>query len=364
MEFSGIPAQHARLNTQIRDAIDRVLTHQQFVGGPEVAELEARLCEATGAAYCVTTSSGTMALLLALMAHGADTKTTVFTTPLTFAATIEPALLLGCKMELVDVDPHTLTIDPFKLRPYNHPGYELLISVDLFGRTAAYDALSAASSPFTGSLPLIADAAQSYGATYKGRKVGTLADCTCLSFYPSKPLATCGDGGAILTNHPFVAEMLLALRNHGQVDKKYQHEYIGINGRLDTLKAAVLLAKLPYVDEERYARREHALAYRKALENYVDMPGWDEGSAFHAFPILSDKRDSIKKALTERGIPSAIYYPEPLHLQPAYLSLGYGEGDFPVVENVCKTILCLPIHAYLTRAERGLVITAVFEGLA
>lgn len=364
--FVDLKAQYARLKPSIQTRIQSVLDHGRYVLGPEVAELEAALCRFTGSAHAVGVSSGTDALLLALMADGVGRGDAVFLPAFTFPATAEVVVAVGAEPVFVDVDAETFNIDlgdleqriaavdgEGRLRPRS------VIAVDLYGLPADYPALTALTERL--GLLLIADAAQSFGASLGDRRVGGLAAMTAVSFFPAKPLGCYGDGGAVLTDDAERAEILRSLRVHGQGSGKYDVVRVGRNARLDTLQAAVLLAKLDVFAEELDARQAIADRYDRLLAGAVRVPTRLPAarSAWAQYTVVSEARERVRTRLAAAGIPTMVYYPRPLHLQPAFARFGPSEGSLPVSEHLCKQVLSLPIHPYLEPATVERIAAAV-----
>ena len=372
IRFLDLPAQQARIAADLRRRIDAVLAHCQFVLGPEVAELEGRLAAFCGAAHCVGVSSGTDALQIALMAAGVGPGDAVFLPAFTYTATAEVPLLLGATPVFVDVDPRTFQIDPAhlaariaavaaagRLRP------RAVIGVDLFGQPADWPALRAIAARH--GLFTLDDLAQSFGATLGGRPLGAMADATATSFFPSKPLGAYGDGGALFTESADRGAQFRSLRTHGEGATRYEVLRTGMNGRLDTLQAAVLLSKLSVFEEELAARARIAGAYDAALADVVQIPARvpDSSSAWAIYAILlpdSATRARVQEGLRAAGVPSAIYYPRPLHHQPAYCAAHDGVA-LPVAEDLATRILALPIHPDLTGAQVALACAALRANL-
>ena len=332
--------------------------------GPEVGELEKNLAAFAGVKHAIACSSGTDALLMPLMAYEVGPGDAVFTSPFTFIATAEVISLLGATPIFVDIDPMTYNMDPAKLElairavKENDPSlYPLpsasdlrprgIIAVDLFGLPADYEGINTIAK--REGLFVLEDAAQSFGATYHGKKTGALADVAATSFFPAKPLGCYGDGGAVLTDNEELADMMRSIRVHGQGKNKYDNVRIGINGRMDTLQAAVLLEKLGIFPGEIEARNRAAEVYSEGLGKTVKVPDIPQGSTsvWAQYSILSEARGALQETLKAADIPTAIYYPKPLHLQEAFLSLGYKKGDFPVSEKTSREIFSLPMHPYL-----------------
>lgn len=372
MNFIDLAAQQRRIKGQIDQNIQKVLTHGNYIMGPEIKELEAKLAAYVGVKHAIGCASGTDALLMALMAYNIEPGDAIFTTPFTFIATAEVISLLGATPVFVDIDPVTFNIDPLKLdkaimavkanNPSIHPLPRSaqssalipkgIIPVDLFGLPADYDVLNRIAKEH--GLFVIEDAAQSFGGEYKGKKACSLADIACTSFFPAKPLGCYGDGGMCFTDDDQLAEIMESIRVHGKGGHKYDNIRIGINGRLDTLQAAILLAKFEIFVEEVQLRQEAARRYTTLLTHNSSLltPRIPDGykSVWAQYSLLAkdeDHRSRLQKQLQENKIPTAIYYPKPLHLQTAFKSLAYKESDFPVSENAADRIFSLPMHPYL-----------------
>ena len=370
--FLDLKAQQARIAPALRRRLDAVLAHCQFVLGPEVAELETALAAFCGAAHCVAVSSGTDALQIALMAEGVGPGDAVFLPAFTYTATAEVPLVLGATPVFVDVDPATFQIDPAHLalriasvRAQGRLRPRALIGVDLFGQPADWPALSALAA--REGLFTLDDLAQSFGCTLHGRHLGAAADATATSFFPSKPLGAYGDGGALFTESAERAALFRSLRTHGEGTTRYEVLRIGMNGRLDTLQAAVLLAKLSVFAEELAAREQVARFYDRHLGPVLEIPARvaDSTSAWAIYSVLladGATRDHVQTALRAGGIPTAIYYPRPLHLQPAYRGAHDGTA-LPVAEALAGQILALPIHPDLTEAALARICEAMHAAL-
>lgn len=374
MEFIDLKKQYERIKPRIHDRINQVLLHSKFIMGPEVAELERQLASFVGCTYCVSCANGTDALLLSLMAHDIGPGDAIFTTPFTFIATAEVICLLGATPIFVDIDPDTYNIDPKKLQTTieefqngkvrgvgitKNLRSKGIISVDLFGLPAEYGSINRIAKQY--GLFVLEDAAQSLGGSYKGKRVGNVTDIAATSFFPAKPLGCYGDGGAIFTNDQAMADRLRSLREHGKGSHKYDNVRIGINGRLDTLQAAILLPKLEVFESEIKERQEVAARYTSALKGLAKVPHIPDGllSAWAQYSLVIDKRDAYLNKLKEIGIPTAVYYPRPLHLQTAFLRLGHRQGDFPVAEHMSEGIFSLPMHPYLESKDQDKIIDAV-----
>jgi len=370
--FLDLKAQQARMAGPLRARIDTVLAHCQFVLGPEVQELEARLAAYCGAAHCVALSSGTDALQIAMMAAGIGPGCAVFLPSFTYTATAEVPLVLGATPVFVDVDPHTFQIDPGHLRVRidavrreNRLRPAALVGVDLFGQPAPWPELRAIAGD--AGMFLLDDCAQSFGGSLGNAKLGREADATAISFFPSKPLGCYGDGGALLTDDADRARLYRSLRSHGEGGTRYEVLRTGMNGRLDTLQAAVLLAKLDLFDAELARREEIARAYDRALAGSLAVPVRvpDSSSAWAVYAVLLPgpaQRDALQAELRGHGVPTAIYYPRPLHRQPAY-GPHHDNSPLPVSEDLAGRILALPIHPELDDADVRHVIESVLASL-
>ncbi len=371
--FLDLKAQQARIAVDLRRRLDTVLEHCQFVLGPEVRELEAELARFCGAKHCVSVSSGTDALQIALMAEEIGRGDAVFLPAFTYTATAEVPLLLGATPVFVDVDPRTFQIDPAHLvkriedvRAAGTLKPRAIIGVDLFGQPADWPALVAIARQ--NDLFLLDDLAQSFGASLNGTMIGTQADATATSFFPSKPLGAYGDGGALFTESEERADLYRSLRTHGEGKTRYEVLRTGMNGRLDSIQAAVLLAKLGVFKEELEARERIACVYDQRLGNAVTTPKRvaNSTSAWAIYAILlpdEAARDRTQAALRADGVPTAIYYPRPLHRQPAY-SAQHDGSALPISENLAGRILALPIHPDLTDEDVGRICDAVLAAAA
>lgn len=366
LPFVDLQAQYRRLQGSINARLQKVLEHGRFILGPEVVELEQALARFSGAREVVSVSSGTEALRLPLMAEEVGPGDAVFLPAFTFTATAEVAVAQATSPVFVDVDPATYNIDPAaleaaiarvkregRLRP------RAVIAVDLFGLPADYARLNAICR--RESLLLLADAAQSFGGVCGNARVGALAPVTATSFFPAKPLGCYGDGGAILTDDSALAEIYRSIRMHGAGVDRYDIVRLGTNARLDTMQAAVLLAKLEVFEDELAARERVAGAYDRLLDPRIVRPPRIRGSmsAWAQYSILIDRRDQVMAELAQQGIPTAIYYPKPLHLQPAFARFGSGAGTLPVAERLCGRILALPMHPYLDEPTIARITRAV-----
>lgn len=369
IDFIDLKTQQQKIYPALMERMQRVLAHGQYIMGPEIQEMEGRLGDYVGVKHVISCASGTDALLMALMAYGVGPGDAIFTTPFTFIATAEVIQLLGATPVFVDIEARTFNIDPEALAAAvrglsQNPRTARLkakgiIPVDLFGQPADYDRINAIAREH--GLFVLEDAAQSFGGTYKGKRAGALADVAATSFFPAKPLGCYGDGGAVFTADDGLAEVLRSIRVHGKGKHKYDNVRIGINGRLDTLQAAVVLAKMAIFDQEVLDRQEVAQRYGEALKDVVQVPyvAPECTSVWAQYSVLSDQKSALMQRLKEAGIPTAVYYPLPLHLQGAFTHLGHKMGDFPGSEGAAERIFSLPMHPYLTRADQERICAAL-----
>jgi dTDP-4-amino-4,6-dideoxygalactose transaminase len=370
--FIDVAAQRSRLGRAIDDAVARVLAHCQFIQGPEVRALEAELAAFCGARHAIACSSGTDALLLALMAWNIGPGDAVICPTFTFCATAEMVALLRATPIMADVDADTFNLDPESLRRAVATAKRLglkprgVIPVDLFGLPADHDAIAAIAAEH--NLFVLDDAAQSFGATYRGKKLGALATATTTSFFPAKPLGCYGDGGAVFTDDDVLAARIKSLRVHGEGVDKYDAARIGITGRLDSIQAAVLLEKLKIFPEEIAARDRAAARYNEALADIAVVPrvGNESTSVWAQYTIrlAPGRRDALAVALKAEGIPTAIYYAKPLHGQEAYRGFPVADGGAPVSERLANEVISLPMHAYLEAPVQDRIVAAVRAALA
>ena len=387
MQFIDLAAQQKRIRESIDRNIENVLSHGKYVMGPEIGKLEDRLAKFSGVKHAIGCSSGTDALLLSLMAREIGPGDAIFTTPFTFFATAEVIRFLGAIPVFVDVDPETFNIDPDNLEkaiqslrdndskmhplPRENGGPSGLkakgvIAVDLFGLPADYSKINEIAKKY--GLFVVEDAAQAFGAEYFGKKAGSLADIGCTSFFPAKPLGCYGDGGMCFTDDDGLAQTIRSLLVHGQGTDKYDNARIGINGRLDTLQAAILLAKFEVFEEEIGLRNKVADEYNRLLEttDSVKTPAVNQGfrSVWAQYSLLAkdgNERTRLQGQLKAKGIPTAVYYPKPLHLQTAFKPLGYSSGDFPVSEDFSSRIFSLPMHPYLASEDIESICSTINE---
>ena len=370
--FIDVASQRQRLGKAIDEAMARVLGHCQFINGPEVTQLEAELAAFSGARHVVTCASGTDALLMVLMAKGLGRGDAVLCPSFTFCATGEAVALTGATPVFVDVDEATFNIDAASLKRGIAAARKLglkpraIIPVDLFGQAADHDAVAAVAE--AEGLFVLDDAAQGFGASYRGRRLGTLGLATATSFFPAKPLGCFGDGGAIFTDDANLAETLKSIRVHGQGSDKYDNVRLGLTGRLDTMQAAILIEKLKIFEDEIAARNKVAERYARGLSNVVTVPRLAQGctSVWAQYTIRLPKgtdRDAFAAALKAQGVPTAIYYPKSMHQQTAYRDFPVAEGGLPVSEKLSAEVIALPMHAYLDEATQDRVIAAVRDAV-
>jgi UDP-2-acetamido-2-deoxy-ribo-hexuluronate aminotransferase len=372
ISFIDIGAQRRRLGKSIDDAVGRVLTHCQFVNGPEVAQLEAALAAFSGAKHVVTCASGTDALLMVLMAKGIGRGDAVICPSFTFSATGEAVALTGAAPVFVDVDETTFNMDAESLKrgiaAARKGGFKprVVIPVDLFGQSAEHDAIAAVAE--AEGLFILDDAAQGFGASYKGKRLGGMCHATATSFFPAKPLGCFGDGGAIFTDDDTLAEVLRSIRVHGQGSDKYDNVRLGLTGRLDTMQAAILIEKLKIFEDEIAARNRVAERYARELGNAVIVPRLAEGctSVWAQYTIrlpAGTDREAFAEALKAQGIPTAIYYGKSMHQQTAYKHFPVAAGGLPISEKLSAEVISLPMHAYLDEPTQERIIKAVRAAL-
>ncbi|MDO7253806.1 DegT/DnrJ/EryC1/StrS family aminotransferase [Helicobacter cappadocius] len=351
IDFANLTLAHQEYATEINVAIQKTIEKSHFIMGDEVELLEDELKNFTGSNHVITCSSGTSALLLALSAIGIGTNDEVITSPFSFIAAAEMIAFLGAKPVFVDIDPLTYQINPSLITSAITPKTKAIIPVSLFGQPSDMDSINKIAQKH--NLIVIEDGAQSFGATYKEKKSCNLTPIATTSFFPAKPLGCYGDGGAVFCNDEHIATKIKSLRIHGQT-KRYEHSYIGLGARLDTIQAAILRVKLKYYPIKISKRNQVAKLYEKYLKNKsVKLPiiGDHIQSVYAQYSILSADRNSLEKKLKQNNIPYAIHYPIALHLQPCFSYLGYQEGDFPIAEKTCKQILSLPMNPYLSENE-------------
>ncbi|PKQ41247.1 aminotransferase DegT [Pseudomonas sp. YY-1] len=357
IEFIDLKTQQALIKDKIDANIQRVLAHGQYILGPEVAELEEKLAAFVGAKYCISVANGTDALQIAQMALGIGPGDEVITPGFTYIATAETVALLGAKPVYVDVDPRTYNLDPTLLEAAITPRTKAIIPVSLYGQCADYDAINTIAARY--GIPVIEDAAQSFGATYKDKRSCNLTTIACTSFFPSKPLGCYGDGGAIFTNDDELAKVMRQIARHGQ-DRRYHHIRVGVNSRLDTLQAAILLPKLEIFAEEIQLRQQVAASYDLCLKAAgINSSPFTEAhniSAYAQFTIQVENRDAVQAKLKEQGIPTAVHYPIPLNKQPAVAD---NNACLPVGDAVAERVMSLPFHPYMRSDDIESVVRAL-----
>ncbi len=357
--FLDLKRQYSSIKDEIDQAVFNVLDHAKFIMGPEVKAFEEQVAKYCGAKFAIGVASGTDALLLSLRACGVEPTDEVITTGFSFFATAGVITRLGAIPVYVDIDPDTYNIDPQLIEKKITPKTKAIMPVHLYGQCADMDSISEIAKKH--NLKVVEDAAQAIGAKYKGKKAGTLSDFGCFSFFPSKNLGAAGDGGMVVTNDPEMAELLRMLRVHG-AKPKYYHSIVGYNSRLDTLQAAILSVKLKYLDEWTKKRREHAEIYNAAFKDSDIITPKEEDfnyHIYHQYTIAVKNRDRLREVLKEKQIGHDVYYPVPLHLQECYKSLGYKEGDLPVIERKGEEVISIPIYPELTKEEQNFVIETI-----
>lgn len=359
IEFIDLKAQQARIKDKIDAGIQRVLAHGQYILGPEVTVLEEKLAAFTGAKYCITCANGTDALQIAQMSLGIGPGDEVITPGFTYIATAETVALLGAKPVYVDIDPRTYNLDPNLLEAAITPRTKAIIPVSLYGQCADFDAINAIAAKY--GIPVIEDAAQSFGASYKGRKSCNLTTIACTSFFPSKPLGCYGDGGAIFTNDEELARVIRQIARHGQ-DRRYHHIRVGVNSRLDTLQAAILLPKLEIFADEIELRQQVADSYDRLFKAagipntpYIEA---HNVSVWAQYTLQVENRDSLQESLKAAGIPTAVHYPIPLNKQPAVADT---RTKLPVGDKISEKVVSLPMHPYLTAADQKNISHAIMS---
>ena len=359
MQFIDLKTQQTRIRADIEQRIAALLDHGQYILGPEITEMEQQLAAYTGAPHCVSAASGTDALLLALMALDVGPGDEVITTPFSFIATAEVIGLLGATPVFVDIDPATYNIDPALIEAAISERTRAIVPVSLFGLCADMDAINAIAAKH--QVTVIEDAAQSFGATYQGRRSGNLSSIACTSFFPAKPLGCYGDGGACFTDDADIALRLKELRNHGQ-DRQYHHPRLGINGRMDGMQAAVILAKLAIFDDEVAARARIGARYSELLADAdcvtpVIPAGYT--SVYAQYTLQVPNRDALQAALRDAGIPSAVYYPVTLDQQPALADRSRVSGELAVAHDLQAKVISLPMHPYLDDETQDRIVSAL-----
>jgi UDP-2-acetamido-2-deoxy-ribo-hexuluronate aminotransferase len=351
IDFANLQRAYQAHQKEFDHALQKVLHSARYIMGPEVQELENELSAYTGAKHALSCSSGTDALLLSLMALEVGPGDEVITTPFSFISTAETIALLGAKPVFVDIDAASYNIDANLIESKISSKTKALIPVSLFGQVSDMDAINTLAEKH--GLTVIEDAAQSFGASYKGKKSCNLSALACTSFFPSKPLGCFGDGGAVFTNDHDLAEKIKRLRLHGQ-SQRYEHKHIGIGARLDTIQASVLLVKLKTYEQDLKKRQEIAVQYDDFLRKHLETPKVrkENSSAWAQYSIRLTSRAEVQKKLKEKGIPTAVHYPKPMHLQECFKYLNHQKGDFPVSERVSKEIISLPMNPHIRPEEQ------------
>jgi UDP-2-acetamido-2-deoxy-ribo-hexuluronate aminotransferase len=358
VEFIDLAAQQRRISDGLHRRIRNVLSHGKYILGPEVAELEEKLAAYVGVRYCLSVANGTDALQIAMMALGIQPGDEVITTPFSFIATVETIVLLGAKPVFVDIDEATYNLDPLQIEKAITPKTKLILPVSLYGQCADMDAIAEIAERHR--IPVLEDGAQSFGAIYKGRKSCGLSLLGTTSFFPSKPLGCYGDGGACFTNDDVLAKKIREIRVHGQ-DRRYHHPRLGVNSRLDTLQAAILLAKLEVFEDEVNLRSKIGARYSDLLCDLVKIPtiAKDRTSVYAQYTIEVDARDAVEKGLNSKGVPTAVHYPIPLHLQPVFQGIHPQSVKLKNAERAASRVLSLPMHPYLSAEEQDNVVSAL-----
>ena len=364
IDFANLQLQYQKYKTDIDTNIQAVLNKSNYIMGEEVHELERALVEFTGAKHAITCSSGTDALLLAMMAMDIQPGDEIITTPFTFIATAETIALMKAKPVFVDIEPDTFNIDANLIEAAITDKTKAIMPVSLFGQPADMDALERLKIKHP-KLKIIIDGAQSFASTYNGKTDSNLGDISTTSFFPAKPLGCYGDGGAVFTNNDEYAEKIKMMRVHGQ-DKRYHHKYIGMGGRLDTMQAAILLAKLQHYPQELADRQQVAEKYHLKLNIHNSkfvLPFVEKGrtSAWAQYTVRVNNRDELQAKLKENGVPTAVHYPMPLHLQECFQYLNYKQGDFPISEKAANEVMSLPMNSFLTNDQVAYVAAKIQE---
>ena len=359
--FVDLKAQYDSIKDEIDNAIQNVLNTTSFIMGEELKKFEEEFAWFCDVKYAIGVANGSDALILALRACGIGEGDEVITVPHTFISTAEAISNVGGKVVFVDIDPKTYTIDVAKIEEKINEKTKAIIPVHLYGQPANMDPIMELAKKY--DLKVIEDAAQAHGAEYKGKKVGSIGDVGCFSFYPGKNLGAYGDAGIVVTNNEEIAEKIKLLRNHGRITKKYEHDIEGYSSRLDNLQAAILRVKLRHLNKWNESRRENAKKYSELLSNIDGIITPYEADytkhVYHLYVIRTERRDKLREELKSKGIATGIHYPIPLHLQPAYKYLGYKRGDFPITEKASKEIISLPMFAELSEDQIGEIVRLI-----
>jgi UDP-2-acetamido-2-deoxy-ribo-hexuluronate aminotransferase len=358
MQFIDLKSQYRRYQSEIDRRIHAVLDHGQYVLGPEIAEVEAALAQYVRVKHCLTVASGTDSLEIALRALNIGPGDEVITVPFTWISSAEVILLVGARPVFVDIEPRSYNLDVTKLEAAITRRTKAILPVSLFGQMADYESINAIAAKH--GLPVIEDGAQSFGAERHGQRSCAVTTIASTSFFPAKPLGCYGDGGALFTNDDALARKMLSIRNHGGLQRHY-HDLVGMNGRFDTIQAAVLLAKLPHFDLEVQERRRIGARYSELLKQVCVVPEIMPGSThvYAQYVLRIPDRDRVCDALKAKGIPTALYYPKCLHEQPVFESLGYRWGSFPAAEKASREVMSIPMHPFLTEAEQDRIVAAL-----
>ena len=362
IDFANLQLQYQNYKSDIDISIQKVLNKSNYIMGTEIQELEHAFEEFTGAKHAITCSSGTDALLLGMMAMDIQPDDEIITTPYTFISTGETIALLKAKPVFVDIEPDTFNINANLIEAAITDKTKAIVPVSLYGQPADMDIIQDIADQH--NLKVIIDGAQSFGSTYNDKTDSNLGDISTTSFFPAKPLGCYGDGGAIFTNNDEYAKTIRMMRVHGQ-NKRYHHKYVGIGGRLDTIQAAVLLAKLPHYKKELEARQQVAQKYTAILKKSLQIPNIksDRVSSWAQYTIRLNHRDDVQIKLKDKGIPTSVYYPIPLHLQECFKYLNYKQGDFSISEKASKEVLSLPMNPFLFNKEIEYITSRLFSAL-
>lgn len=360
MQFVDLKKQYELIKANVLDRIGNVLDHGIYINGPEIQQLEHQLAEYVKAKHCIAVASGTDALLVAMMALDIRPNDEVITTPFTFIATAEMIRIIGATPVFVDIDPKTYNINPAAIERAITTKTKIIMPVNLYGQCADFDAINQIAAKH--NLAVIEDAAQSFGATYKNRFSCNLGTIGCTSFFPAKPLGCYGDGGACFTNDDELADKMRKIRNHGQ-SSRYHHVILGLNSRLDSMQAAILLAKLELFNTEVKLRQIVAETYNQKLQHYVDIPYIEpyNQSIYAQYTIQVENRNEVQKILHERGIPTAVHYPLPLHKQPIFQCYDWADTDLSISEYSAQRVMSLPFHPYLKEEDIETIASAMAE---
>lgn len=358
MDFAGIKTQYELYKKEIDNSIHQVLDDGHFIMGKQIMQLEDALAKFVGVKHAIAVSSGTDSLLIALMALNIEPGDEVITVPFTWISTVEVIALLGAKPVFVDINPDTYHMDVKKIKEAMTSKTKALLPVSLFGQMPDYAAINRIAAEY--DIPVIEDGAQSFGAQQHGKRSCGLTTIGSTSFFPTKPLGAYGDGGALFTNDDLLAKKMRAIRTHGS-DIRHHHFCLGLNGRLDTIQAAILLVKLAHFHDEIKLRQEVGARYSKMLKDHCSIPGIQEGNThiYSTYTIRLENRNAVARALEAKGIPTSLYYPKCIHEQPAFHFLGKERGSFPIAEKASDEVLSLPMHPWLTEEEQNLVVETI-----